>query len=146
MSLKLHYLHSHLKFFWPNLGALPEEYGEWFHQDLHLMEKWYGMRAELMMVDYVWTLVLEDGLTRRDNDNLMFTFEFINVLCNYSFAALHFVCLLYNILLLLLLCNSLHIYWITKINIVFSIFYVSVSWCWKTNVLCIMHVKIDRKT
>ena len=31
MSLKLHYLHSHLKFFRPNLGAVTEESGDVEH-------------------------------------------------------------------------------------------------------------------
>ena len=31
MSLKIHSLHSHLKFFPPNLGAVSDEHGERFH-------------------------------------------------------------------------------------------------------------------
>ena len=34
MSRKLHYLHSHLDFFRPNLVDVSEEYGERFHQDI----------------------------------------------------------------------------------------------------------------
>jgi len=34
MSLKLHFLHSHIEFFSENLGAVSEEYGERFHQDI----------------------------------------------------------------------------------------------------------------
>jgi len=32
MSLKLHFLYSHLDFFQENLGAFSEEHGEIFHQ------------------------------------------------------------------------------------------------------------------
>jgi hypothetical protein len=32
MSVKLHYLHSHLEFFRQNLGDVSEEHGECFHQ------------------------------------------------------------------------------------------------------------------
>ena len=31
MSLKIHFLHSHLNFFQPNLGAVSNEHGERFH-------------------------------------------------------------------------------------------------------------------
>ena len=34
MSLKIHFLHSHLNFFLPNLGAVRDEHGERFHQDI----------------------------------------------------------------------------------------------------------------
>ena len=38
MSLKLHFLHSHLDFFQDNLGNVSEEHGEKFHQDIQVME------------------------------------------------------------------------------------------------------------
>jgi len=44
MSLKLHYLHSHLDFFCDNLGDVSEEHGERFHQDILVMEKRYQGR------------------------------------------------------------------------------------------------------
>ena len=34
MSLKIHFLHSHLNFFPPNLGAVSDEHGERFHRDI----------------------------------------------------------------------------------------------------------------
>ncbi|UYV68846.1 hypothetical protein LAZ67_6001252 [Cordylochernes scorpioides] len=40
MSLKIHFLHSHLDFFPDNLGAVSDEHGERFHQDIS-MEKRY---------------------------------------------------------------------------------------------------------
>ena len=62
MSIKLHYLHSHLEFFRPNLGAVTEEGGEQFHQDMQLMENRYqGRWNEAMMADYVWNLDREDS-------------------------------------------------------------------------------------
>ena len=58
MSLKMHYLHSHLEFFKPNLGAVSEEHGERFHQDMQAMERRYqGRWDEVMMGDYVWNLL-----------------------------------------------------------------------------------------
>ena len=62
MSIKLHFLHSHLDFFRPNLGAVSEEHGERFHQDIQVMEKRYQARwDEAMMGDYVWSLVRSDS-------------------------------------------------------------------------------------
>ncbi|UYV84654.1 hypothetical protein LAZ67_X002984 [Cordylochernes scorpioides] len=48
MSLKIHFLHSHLDFFPDNLGTVSEEHGERFHQDISSMEKRYQglMRQE----------------------------------------------------------------------------------------------------
>ena len=66
MSLKVHYLHSHLDFFRPNLGAVSEEHGERFHQDIQLMEKRYqGRWDEAMMGDYVWNLVRHDSTVHK---------------------------------------------------------------------------------
>ena len=44
MSVKVHFLHSHLEYFLENLGALSEEQGERFHQDIKIMEKRYQGR------------------------------------------------------------------------------------------------------
>ena len=44
MSIKVHYLHSHLDHFSKNLGDLSEEHGERFHQDIRVMEEWYQGR------------------------------------------------------------------------------------------------------
>ncbi|UYV72024.1 hypothetical protein LAZ67_9001576 [Cordylochernes scorpioides] len=41
MSLKIHYLHSHLDFYPDNLGAVSDEHGERFHQAISSMEKRY---------------------------------------------------------------------------------------------------------
>ena len=41
MSFKIHFLHSHLNFFPPNLGAVSDEHGERFHQDITKMESNY---------------------------------------------------------------------------------------------------------
>ncbi|GBM27593.1 hypothetical protein AVEN_35256-1 [Araneus ventricosus] len=44
MSLKLHVLDSHLNFFPQNLGAISDEYGERFHQDISMFEKRFSGR------------------------------------------------------------------------------------------------------
>lgn len=57
MSIKIHYLHSHLDRFPENLGDLSEEQGERFHQDIRTMEERYQGRWDThMMADYCWNL------------------------------------------------------------------------------------------
>ena len=41
MSLKIHFLHSHLDFFSPNLGDVSDEHGERFHLEMMIMERRY---------------------------------------------------------------------------------------------------------
>ena len=58
MSIKLHYLFSHLDYFPGNLGDVSEEQGERFHQDIRTMEERYqGCWDVHMMADYCWTLI-----------------------------------------------------------------------------------------
>ena len=57
MSIKIHYLFSHLDRFPENLGELSEEQGERFHQDIKVMEERYQGRWDThMMADYCWNL------------------------------------------------------------------------------------------
>jgi hypothetical protein len=50
MSLKVHFLGSHLDFFPENLGAVSDEHGERFHQDIYKMEKRYQGKWSLSML------------------------------------------------------------------------------------------------
>lgn len=57
MSIKVHYLHSHLDCFPENLGDFSEEQGERFHQDIRTIEERYqGHRDAHMMADYFWSI------------------------------------------------------------------------------------------
>ena len=57
MSLKIHFLHSHLDFFPPSCGAVSDEHGERFHQDISVMEQRYqGHWNEAMLADYCWSV------------------------------------------------------------------------------------------
>ncbi|UYV64609.1 hypothetical protein LAZ67_3001303 [Cordylochernes scorpioides] len=52
MSLKIHFLHSHLDFFPDNLGAVSDEHGERFHQAISSMEKRYqGIVLSVDVID-----------------------------------------------------------------------------------------------
>ena len=57
MSIKMHYLFSHMDRFPENLGSMRDELGERFHQDMKEMETRYQGRWDaVMMADYCWTL------------------------------------------------------------------------------------------
>ncbi|GFX39838.1 tigger transposable element-derived protein 1 [Trichonephila clavipes] len=50
MSVKVHFLHSHLDYFPENLGDVSEEQGERFHQDIKEMERRYQGRWNVNMM------------------------------------------------------------------------------------------------
>ena len=57
MSLKIPFIHSHLNFP-PNLGAVSDEHGERFHQDITKMESNYqGKWNPGMVGDFCWMLL-----------------------------------------------------------------------------------------
>lgn len=57
MSIKMHFLFSHLDRFPENLGDVSDEQGERFHQDIKEMETRYQGRWDaVMMADYCWCL------------------------------------------------------------------------------------------
>ena len=57
MSIKVHFLNSHLEQFLDNLGAVSDEQAERFHQDIKVMEERYQKRWDIhMMADYCWSI------------------------------------------------------------------------------------------
>ncbi|GBN37979.1 hypothetical protein AVEN_255553-1 [Araneus ventricosus] len=57
MSLKVHFLDSHLDYFPENLGAVSDEQGERFHQNIKEMERLYQGKWNVSMIsDYSWML------------------------------------------------------------------------------------------
>ena len=57
MSLEIHFLHSHLDFSPKNCGAVSDEHGERFDQDISSMEKRYqGKWNCALLADCCWTL------------------------------------------------------------------------------------------
>ncbi|GBN47835.1 hypothetical protein AVEN_80670-1 [Araneus ventricosus] len=58
MSLKLHVLDSHLNFFPQNLGAISDEHGERFHQDISMFEKRFtGRWNRSMLAECRWSVI-----------------------------------------------------------------------------------------
>ena len=74
MSLKIHFLESHLDFFPDNLGAVSDEH-ERFHQDISALEKRYHRQGGARMLsDCCWTMKRDvpDAKHRRKSTNLTF--------------------------------------------------------------------------
>jgi hypothetical protein len=66
MSVKIHFLSSHLDFFPENCGSVSDEHGESFHQDIEAMEgRCKGKCSSSVLADYCWTLM-------SDTSNSMF--------------------------------------------------------------------------
>ena len=64
MSIKAHFLNSHLDKFPANLGDVSDEYGERLYQDIKAMEKRYQDRCDThKMADYCWSI-------QRDNPDV----------------------------------------------------------------------------
>jgi hypothetical protein len=75
MSLKLHFLASNLEYFPPNLGAVGEEQGERFHQDLKYVERRYQGRWDVnMMANYCWSIACDDA--SREHSRASRTYKF----------------------------------------------------------------------
>lgn len=57
MSLKIHFLHSHVDYFNENLGAVSDEHGERFHQEIKILEdRFQGKSRISMLAEYVWNI------------------------------------------------------------------------------------------
>ena len=55
MTLKIHFLHSHLHFFSDKPDKISKEHGEWSHQDIAMIERRYkGHWGAAMMTENVW--------------------------------------------------------------------------------------------
>ena len=55
MSLKIHFLDSHLDFFLPNCGEVSDKHGERFHQDISSMEiRCQEKLSPSMLADFCW--------------------------------------------------------------------------------------------
>ena len=62
MSIKVHFLDSHLDRFPENCDELSDEQGERFHHDIKSLEERYQGRWDTkMMTDYCWSLKKEEN-------------------------------------------------------------------------------------
>lgn len=68
MSIKVHFLHSHLNAFPENLGKLSDEHGERFHQEISQIEsRFKGKSSTAMLANYCWSLIgdTKDSFSRK---------------------------------------------------------------------------------
>lgn len=71
MSVKMHFLHSHLDYFPENCGDYSEEQGERFHQDISIMEERYQGRWDVnFLADYCWCLKRDSPSTPHKRKSL----------------------------------------------------------------------------
>ncbi|XP_055312515.1 uncharacterized protein LOC129574472 [Sitodiplosis mosellana] len=57
MSLKIHFMYSHLSFFPDNCGDYSDEQGERFHQDIAVIEKRFKCKNSAHMLgEYCWSI------------------------------------------------------------------------------------------
>ena len=61
MSIKIHFLHSHLDRFPGNCGAYSDEQGKHFHQDIMVIDRYQGLWNQRMIADDYWNV-------KRDTD------------------------------------------------------------------------------
>lgn len=75
MSLKIHFLDSHIDFFPSNLGDFSDEHGERFHQDLTTIEnRFQGKNTCHMLAEYCWTLCRDtNNIHKRQQKCIRFT-------------------------------------------------------------------------
>ena len=74
LSLKFHFLNSHLDFFPKNLGAVSDEQGERFHQELKVTERRYQGRWKVAMIGhYCWSLHQENPVSSHKSSIQSFT-------------------------------------------------------------------------
>ena len=65
MSLKVHFLDSHLDFFHKNMSDVSNEHGERFHQDISVIENRYkGKWSVSMLADCCWSIQRDDSETQ----------------------------------------------------------------------------------
>ena len=68
MSIKVHFLHSHLDKFLHNCGAMSDEQREQFHKDIKIMEECYqGRWAKRMMADFCRSIKRDLNDIEHDN-------------------------------------------------------------------------------
>ena len=64
MSIKIHFLQSHLDYFPENCGDYSEKQGERLHQDIKTMETRYQGRWDIsVLADYCWCLKRDKPIT-----------------------------------------------------------------------------------
>lgn len=68
LTLKMHFLKSHIDFFPANLGDVSDEHGERFHQDIgDIEDRFNGRYTSQMLGEYCWTLLRDTRAMHKRN-------------------------------------------------------------------------------
>lgn len=67
VSLKVHFLHSHINYFPKNVGTYSEEQDERFHQVVHDIERRYQGRLDVNMLAYYCWMLRRETEDRKRN-------------------------------------------------------------------------------
>lgn len=68
LTLKMHFLKSHIDFFPENLGDVSDEHGERFHQDIsNIEDRFNGRYTPQMLGEYCWTLLRDTTAMHKRN-------------------------------------------------------------------------------
>ena len=85
MSMKIHFLDSHIDFFTPNIGAVSDEYDKRFHQQIKEMEiRYQGKETVNMLADYYLTLPRDNPGETDEKEILSYQRENIMIICSIS--------------------------------------------------------------
>lgn len=80
VSLKLHFLDSHLDFFPQNLLIISNEHGEKFHQDISIFETCFSERWNgSMLAEYCWSVIRDiptDAYKKKQPKKIILEFVF----------------------------------------------------------------------
>ena len=96
MSIKLHFLLSHLDYFPKHYGDLSEEQSECFHQDIRIIEESYQGRWDVnFLADVCWCLKWDDVAAEHRRKSLkwsfLWIFQFTIAQCEPSISAQNLV-------------------------------------------------------
>jgi hypothetical protein len=88
ISLKIHFLYSHLDFTPNNLGAVSDEQSKRFQHTVSIMEQYYqGRWNQAMIEDYCWFFQRDDETTEKGK-NYLCVLNFkptLNIFCDSLF-------------------------------------------------------------
>ena len=89
MSIKLHFLHSHLSRLPEKLGDVSDEQGERFHRDISDMEvRYQGRWDATILADYCWSIKCGDAgashSRKSQNINMRLTLSILSFFYNFK--------------------------------------------------------------
>ena len=100
MTLKIHFLASHLEFFPENLGEVSDEHGERFHQDILAIGKTNGPQVCWQTIAGHWRGLYLKPNTAESHTPLHFSGKFlpVSLVCKLPFCTNRILCIFQTLL------------------------------------------------